>query len=87
MLDQFLTLIPDEPELPSAKPGGLALDRKPSNSIPDWIRTMNLNMNDKVDYDVTINDDGKIDNLLVSNSNVKCTNCVTGSWQSQGHGQ
>ena len=38
--DQFLTLITDEPELPNAKPGGLTLDRKPSNSIPDWIRTL-----------------------------------------------
>ena len=51
MLDQFLTLIPDEPELPDAKPGGLTLNRKPSNSIPDWVRTLNLNTDEILDND------------------------------------
>ena len=86
MLDQFLTLIPDKPELPDAKPGGLTLNRKPSNSIPDWVRTLNLNMDEIPDNDECIDDDDMTDHLLISNSNVDCTNCITGSWQSQGHG-
>ena len=86
MLDKFLTLIPDEPELPDPKPGGLTLNRKPSNSIPDWVRTLNLNTDDIIDNDECIDDDDMIDDPLISNSNDDCTKCVTGSWQSQGHG-
>ena len=62
--------------------------------IPDWIRVLNLNTDDLVEYDVVVNDDDKDDavvdddqtTVLVSNYNDD-SDFVTGSWHSQGHGR
>ena len=43
-LDEFLSSIPDQPETDKLIPGGRTEFGRPSNSIPDWVRTLNLNM-------------------------------------------
>ena len=62
ILDKFLDGIPNQPELPDRKPGGRTLDNKPSNSIPDWVRTLNLSDD--------VLDDEEGDDDLVVNINV-----------------
>ena len=40
-LDQYLSIIPDQPYIGQEKPGGRTINRKPSNSIIDWPQTIN----------------------------------------------
>ena len=39
-LDQYLSVIPDQPYVGQEQPGGRTINRKPSNSIIDWARTI-----------------------------------------------
>ena len=62
-LDIFLQLIPDQPEVDERKPGGRTLDGVPSNSIPDWVRTLNLdNQKPEIDDSPMIELDGQRSN-------------------------
>ena len=40
-LDQYLSVIPDQPYIGQEQPGGRTVNRKPSNSIIDWPRVIN----------------------------------------------
>ena len=40
LLDQYLELLPDQPEIGVLKPEALTLMKKPSNSIIDWGRKL-----------------------------------------------
>ena len=42
VLDKFLEEIPDQPRTESLIPGSKDLQGTPSNSIPDWIRSLGL---------------------------------------------
>ena len=43
-LDDFLSTIPDQPETDKLIPSVRTEFGRPSNSIPDWVRVLNLNM-------------------------------------------
>ena len=57
LLDLFLTNIPDQPESPTDKPGGRNLLGDPSNSIPDWLRVLNLDYDDDLDDEECLDDE------------------------------
>ena len=42
MVDNFLSKIPDQPETSCDKPGGRTLLGECSNSIPDWLRVLEI---------------------------------------------
>ena len=42
MLDRYLDLIPDQPECQGMIPGGRTLYGRPSNSIADWTRVIDV---------------------------------------------
>ena len=62
VLDQFLANIPDQPESPIDKPGGRNLLGEPSNSVPDWLRILDLEYDDALDDGVCHDD--KDDDVL-----------------------
>ena len=37
-LDEYLSVIPDQPEVENLKPEAKTIDGKPSNSVVDWTR-------------------------------------------------
>ena len=58
LLDRYIQNIPDQPEYPGMIPGGRTMYGKPSNSIADWTRVLNINFstcvvsNDKANANV-----------------------------------
>ena len=42
VLDEFLTLVPDEPETDDLVPSAKDIMGKPSNSMKDWLRVSNI---------------------------------------------
>ena len=51
LLDKFLQFIPDQPEHPGMVPGGRTAYGKPSNSISDWTRVLNVDLISAMCYD------------------------------------
>ena len=78
-LDIFLQLIPDQPEVDERKPGGRTLDGVPSNSIPDWVRSLNVdNQIPEIDDSPMIELDGqRSDEKTISTDFGVVTNFIT----------
>ena len=77
LLDKFLEAIPDQPEVGHEKPGGRTLVGEPSNSIPDWIKTIGLDdlQDDLLTKSVIMSQtvpvqNGEHDDIYVSNSSI-----------------
>ena len=83
-LDQFLQLIPDQPHVNNDKPGGRTVNGEWSNSIPDWIRVLNISDDDNM---TTINDEKTTTSAECDDSTISNTYCanVKGSGLSLGH--
>ena len=86
-LDQFLQLIPDQPQVNNDKPGGKTINGEWSNSIPDWIRVLNVCDDEIDDNKTTINDDKTTTSAECDDSTISNTYCASlkGSGLSLGH--
>ena len=94
MVDEFLSKIPDQSETSYDKPGGRPLLGESSNSIPDWVRVLEIDETDETDKvgddpdDVECHDDMDNDPLFTSGeaSHVKVLSSLLGSRLSPDHG-
>ena len=84
ILDQFLCMIPDQPETSSDKPGGRTLTGDSSNSIVDWLRVLDIQQDDDPDDEVCDDDDGPLNDGGIASSIFMCTSQM-GPGLSPGH--
>ena len=86
ILDLYISQIPDQPETCGDKPGGKTLMGDSSNSIPDWLRVLDLQEDDDDEFR---KDDGGSDSLLNDGgvtSNINVLSSTMGPGLSPGHG-